>query len=264
MKLSALACLLAAAAAGAGLELVVTPLAGSRARVSVGSAGPVRADEVVVLRSTAWLEENPDTVALPVTVLRVGAGQGESLGLVDSFFADGTRYYYRAVRRGGPASAVDSLDTPSKPAPRAGAYSLLVDKLHYLLELRSGGQALKRYPIALGSQPRRRKLHEDNASTPEGDYRISGRNPRSRFHKAFDIDYPNAADRARYRRARAAGRVPPGAGIGGEIQIHGGGVGSNWTFGCIALRNADIDELFAPGVVGRGTRVRIIGTVVRR
>jgi hypothetical protein len=264
MRLSALAGLLAALAAGAGLELVVTPLGGARARVTVRAAGAAAGGEVAVLRSTAWLDADADTVALPVTTLRFGAVAGETLALLDSFLADGTRYYYRAVCADGRASGPESLDTPPKPAPRAGAYSLLVDKLNYRLELRSGGRAVKRYPIALGREPRRRKLHQDNASTPEGDYRITGRNPRSRFHKALDIDYPNEADRARYRRARAQGRIRAGTGIGGEIQLHGGGVGSNWTFGCIALRNADIDELFAPGVVGRGTRVRITGTEVGR
>ena len=132
--------------------------------------------------------------------------------------------------------------------------------------MRDGRRTLKRYPIALGRQPRKRKLHQDNASTPEGSYHIVSVQSHSRFYKAFNIDYPNSTDVDRYRRARerhelprTGGRVPD---IGGEIQIHGHGIESNWTYGCIALRDEDIDELFGLGTIGPGTPVFISGSEV--
>jgi murein L,D-transpeptidase YafK len=80
----------------------------------------------------------------------------------------------------------------------------------------------------------------------------------SRYHRALLLDYPNAADRERFAAAKRRGEIPRGAGIGGLIEIHGeGGRGQNWTEGCVALSNRDMDDLFRR--VGTGTRVTIVG-----
>jgi hypothetical protein len=72
------------------------------------------------------------------------------------------------------------------------------------------------------------------------------------------LDYPNQADRARLARLKAAGQIARGAGPGSLIEIHGeGGRGEDWTRGCVALSNPDMDDLF--GRVGVGTRVTIVG-----
>ena len=73
------------------------------------------------------------------------------------------------------------------------------------------------------------------------------------------LDYPNAEDRARYELGRRTGQVPLRAGIGSLIEIHGeGGQGRDWTNGCVALSNRDMDKVFARARVG--TPVTIVGT----
>jgi hypothetical protein len=138
--------------------------------------------------------------------------------------------------------------------------SLFVDKVKRTLDVLDGDSLVKRYPIDLGRDPVKRKLNQDNATTPEGIYRIVGLRPTSTFHKAFDLSYPNDVDRQRYRLLCPRS----GPGIGGAIQIHGGGCGSDWTWGCIALRDEDIDELFRHPEIGVNTKVVIVGSELTR
>ena len=171
--------------------------------------------------------------------------------------ADGVAYLYQAIA-GGARSQVATVGTAPRPLPAVRHPRLRVDKGTFVMTLLDGERVVRRFPIALGRAPARRKLHFDNASTPEGVYRVIGLQPRATFHKAFDIDYPNALDRARYAVASSGQADFPA--IGGEIQIHaGGGTEANWTFGCMAMRDADIDALFARGAVRVGTEVRIWG-----
>jgi hypothetical protein len=259
-----LAAVVLAFVVGAGFGARVTgPL-----RVEVTfAAGDVKAvREVLLFRSTTALEIESDTIGLPVAVFR----PGPVATFTDTTVAQSVRYYYRAaiVNAAGQTrwTAPESVDIRDTVPARVQSPNLCIDKLHYFLAVRDGGRTLKRYPIALGRQPRRRKLHQDNASTPEGKYHILSVQPHARFYKAFNLDYPNATDVARYRRARdrhelprTGGRVPD---IGGEIQIHGLGIETNWTYGCIALRNSDMDELFGLGTIGPGTPVYISGSGV--
>lgn len=111
----------------------------------------------------------------------------------------------------------------------------------------ASGRLLKTYPVALGRAPVGHKQFEGDGKTPEGRYTISGRNPHSGYHKNLGVSYPNDADRAR---AAAQGRSP-----GGDIKIHGlknglGAIGAqhlrrDWTDGCIAVTDREIDELYA-------------------
>ncbi len=183
---------------------------------------------------------------------------GREGGFVDAAPADGVAYLYQASA-GALTSGVVRIVTAERPLPATvRAPMLRVDKATYVMALVDGGQVIRRFPIAIGRAPKRRKLHFDNASTPEGVYHVVGVQPRATFYKAFDLDYPTALDRVRYAVARA-GR-PDLPAIGGEIQIHaGGGTQTNWTYGCMALRDADIDALFARNAVRRGTEVRIWG-----
>lgn len=105
---------------------------------------------------------------------------------------------------------------------------------------------LKIYPIALGFNPIGRKQFQGDGKTPEGVYRINERNPNSAYHKNLGISYPNAADKAY---AAGQGKAP-----GGLIKIHGlpngqGFIGRqhlrlDWTDGCIAVTDDEIDELY--------------------
>lgn len=109
-----------------------------------------------------------------------------------------------------------------------------------------GEKLLKIYPIALGDQPVGHKQFEGDEKTPEGIYRINERNPNSRYHKNLGISYPNQKDKDY---AKSQGKSP-----GGLIKIHGlrNGMGylgrqhlrDDWTDGCIAITDNEIDELY--------------------
>lgn len=110
---------------------------------------------------------------------------------------------------------------------------------------------VRAYEFDLGFNPKGHKVHEGDGRTPEGAYRIDRRNPNSRFHLSLGISYPNARDRAY---AESKGLHP-----GGDIFIHGTphsfvGV-PDWTWGCIAVKNHEMDEIFA--MVNTGTPIYI-------
>jgi hypothetical protein len=145
---------------------------------------------------------------------------------------------------------------------------LVIDKPNYLLELWGPDGLVKSYPICLGGNPVRRKLHEDNLSTPEGRYMISHVNLKSQYYKALKINYPNSEDMERYNKAKEMNLIPVVdgkiLGIGGDIEIHGGGFGNNWTFGCVAMVNEDIDELFSMECIRNETIIYILGSEIGR
>src|SRR5262249_6585511 len=94
-----------------------------------------------------------------------------------------------------------------------------------------------------------------------GRYRVTDKREgdATRYHRALMLDYPTPADLRQYGAARGRGQVPPGRGPGSGIEIHGhGGRAVNWTNGCVALRDEDVDRLYA--AVGVGTLVTIVGT----
>lgn len=139
--------------------------------------------------------------------------------------------------------------------------ALIVDKLNRKLHVYVTGKRVETFTAELGSKGLRRKLHSGDQATPEGRYRVTEvRGPgRTNFYKALLLDYPNAEDRARYAHGKQTGQVPLRAGIGSLIEIHGdGGQGRDWTDGCVALNDRDMDKVFARARVG--TAVTIVGT----
>ncbi len=122
---------------------------------------------------------------------------------------------------------------------------ILIEKKARRLMLLSNGEVLKTYKIALGGNPVGPKEREGDDKTPEGIYCIDSRNNDSQYHRALHISYPNEKDR---KRAQELG-VPPG----GDIMIHGlkngfSWVGTaqsevDWTKGCIAVTDEEIDEI---------------------
>ncbi|MGE0640003.1 MAG: murein L,D-transpeptidase family protein [Thermoanaerobaculia bacterium] len=144
---------------------------------------------------------------------------------------------------------------------RDGSTVFIVDKLNRKLHVYIGGRRVDSVTAELGSKGLKRKLHAGDQATPEGRYRITETRDygRTNYYKALMLDYPNAEDRARYAHGRRTGEVPARAGIGSLIEIHGeGGQGRDWTDGCVALRNRDMDRIFARARVG--TPVTIVGT----
>jgi murein L,D-transpeptidase YafK len=137
----------------------------------------------------------------------------------------------------------------------ATADLLVVEKAQRTLSAYSHGVLLRTYPVSLGRDPIGPKLRQGDRRTPEGRYFVDAHNPASSFHRALHVSYPSAADAAR---ARAAGYDP-----GGEIMIHGihnglGWIGRahrlvNWTVGCIAVTDPEIEELYR--IVPDGTPI---------
>jgi len=267
MKAGLLGLILLAQCSAQEAQLSVGLAGPVRARVSIAGEGRLAVEKVTLYRSTSPLSDGePDTVGMPVAVFEF-PGRDSAVSMEDSLLAHNATYYYRArLAMGGQAvwTNVDSVAVPDTELGRITGSSILVDKLHYFLEMRDGGRTKKRYPIALGRNPKQRKLHRDNATTPEGIYRIIGVQSPATFYKALDIDYPSEIDKVRYSFAKAEGLLPRTGGdvpgIGSEIQIHGGGIERNWTNGCIALRNTDVDELLAHPRVGEGVPVYVVGT----
>ena len=128
---------------------------------------------------------------------------------------------------------------------------IVVNKSRREMVLLHGENVLRTYRIALGREPVGHKQCEGDGRTPEGRYTIDRRNPKSRYRLALHISYPNAEDRAR---AAAAGVEP-----GGDIMIHGLKDGErregDWTQGCIAVTDEEMDEIW--GLVADGTPIVI-------
>lgn len=130
---------------------------------------------------------------------------------------------------------------------------LLLFKDQRRLLLVGGRQVLEQYNVGLGWSPEGDKVHEGDGKTPEGHYLIDKRNPDSRYHLSLGISYPNARDVAE---AGALGKP-----AGGDIFIHGRGQTYNkkaprdWTWGCIAVTDREIEMIYA--MVKDGTPISI-------
>jgi len=143
-----------------------------------------------------------------------------------------------------------------------GRTVIVVDKLKRRLNVYRGGERVVGFAAELGANGLQRKAHSGDRATPEGAYRVVDRKEgqRTNFYKALLIDYPNDEDRQRFASGKRIGTIPRRAGIGGLIEIHGeGGEGRDWTDGCVALTNQDMDWVYDRAPIG--TLVVIVGTV---
>jgi murein L,D-transpeptidase YafK len=148
------------------------------------------------------------------------------------------------------ASVAIAATPPAMVPALQRADRIHVDKSERRMQLLRGGKVLRTYRILLGDAPVGHKRQQGDEKTPEGDYRISGRNPNSRFHLSLRVSYPNDADR---KQARKRGVDP-----GGDIMIHGGNsvlYPFDWTDGCIAVSNKEIEEIWS--LVPTGIPIRI-------
>lgn len=139
-----------------------------------------------------------------------------------------------------------------------GTVAILVNKIERKLTIYKKGAVIARFDIGLGRYGLSDKLYSGDEATPEGKYQITRKYPASQFYKALLINYPNADDQRTYALAKKEGLIPDQAGIGGYIEIHGGGK-DNLTAGCVGLENNDMDEVYKWANVG--TAVTIVGAV---
>jgi murein L,D-transpeptidase YafK len=165
--------------------------------------------------------------------------------------------FHRTIALATLASLIAMGGAAAQSPQQKTADRIVVVKSTRTMTLESNGRALKTYKVALGSQPVGAKDRQGDHKTPEGEYTVDAKNEQSRFFMALHLSYPSAADRAR---ARKLGVSP-----GGDVEIHGlgkqyGWLGArhrlvDWTDGCIAVTNEEIQEIFA--MVPVGTRVEI-------
>lgn len=143
--------------------------------------------------------------------------------------------------------------------------NIIVSKSLRRLELFDGEKLVRSYRIVLGAEPQGAKAAEGDGRTPEGTFYVFTKNRESKFHLSLGISYPDGRaatgglaagliTREEYDAIIAAerdGKRPPQqTALGGDIYIHGGGIDGDWTQGCVALENAEIEELFAEVPVG--------------
>ncbi len=139
-----------------------------------------------------------------------------------------------------------------------GTTVLLVIKLEKRMIVYKKGVAVAEFDVGLGFNGLSDKLHSGDDATPEGRYQVTKKNAASRFYKALLINYPNEEDRRRFAAAKQKREIPYWVGIGGLVEIHGGGEDS-LTRGCVSVDDRVMDELFS--MVSVGTPVTIVGTL---
>lgn len=139
---------------------------------------------------------------------------------------------------------------------------VLVDKYAHSCVVYQNGKIIKKFDAELGINWMGDKRRKGDKATPEGLYRVSQKKEgsRTKFHKALLINYPNEEDKKRIAAEKKNGTLASHADMGNLIEIHGlGGKGIDWTDGCVALKNADMDVLFR--LVGNGAPVVIVGSL---
>jgi len=166
-------------------------------------------------------------------------------------------------------NAVEARQTAAlRPLPEIGnlrpepepqqADKVVVVKALRELRLLADGEVFRTYQVSLGREPRGDKLREGDGRTPEGRYRLDYKNQNSAFHRSIRVSYPNTQD---WREARAMGVHP-----GSDIMIHGlkpefasvgrGHLREDWTEGCIAVTNREIEEIWSLVPVGTPIEIR--------
>ena len=160
----------------------------------------------------------------------------------------------------------ENMELPKLTNPR-----LVVKKVARKLEVYDGRKFIKAYKMVLGFTPKGDKETEGDGKTPEGKFYVFTKNAESRFHLSLGVSYPGIEDAKRGLKEKLVSqeeydeivaaidekRMPlQKTKLGGEIYIHGGGVDSDWTDGCVALTNEEITELFE--AIPVGTEVEIM------
>ncbi|MBK7943810.1 MAG: L,D-transpeptidase family protein [Flavobacteriales bacterium] len=157
------------------------------------------------------------------------------------------------------AAIIDSLKIDAK------SIGFKAHKSKRRFEVVAQGRVLKSYPCVLGEVPVGDKFHQGDRKTPEGKFTFRSKRVHAQWHKFIWVDYPNAESWKRYNERKAKGLIPRGKDIGGEIGIHGVpdgmdhwiDTGADWTWGCIALRNADVDEIY-PYIIAYRTMMEVL------
>ncbi|HEX2968220.1 MAG TPA: L,D-transpeptidase family protein [Bacteroidales bacterium] len=154
-------------------------------------------------------------------------------------------------------------DKTIRESKRTGGYSIIIDKFSRKLYVYQKGIKKMEFNAELGKNWVGDKRIKGDHATPEGMYKITKKfdSRKTKYYKALLLDYPNDEDLARFRSEISKGTLPGSAKIGGLIEIHGnGGRGIDWTEGCIALTDKEMDVIFR--LISPGTPVTIVGSMI--
>ena len=174
---------------------------------------------------------------------------------------EGVKYHPENIAKdevGKPLKAIlDSLKIDPK------SVKIIIVKSKYELSIWSGNINVKTYHVVFGHNPKDDKLRQGDMCTPEGIFKIKSKYPHASWSKFMWIDYPTADSWKKHNEAKRKGLIPANAKIGGEVGIHGVpkdcdyAIDSkqNWTWGCISLKNKDVNEIYE--VVRVGTEIEI-------
>lgn len=147
----------------------------------------------------------------------------------------------------------------------AGSPHIVIMKSQRILEFHSSASPIKSFRIGLGLNPVPPKRQQGDRATPEGEYFVCGKNPHSTYFMALVLSYPNEQDaqrglntglitKAQYSQIVSAlkkKQCPPfNTALGGEVEIHGMGSQTDWTWGCVALDSADVKEVYSMIPIG--------------
>jgi murein L,D-transpeptidase YafK len=157
-----------------------------------------------------------------------------------------------------------TIDKLSEDKINKASISILIEKSKYRLTIYQDKQPIKSYPIVLGYKPTGDKFNEGDRRTPEGIFHLRDLYPHPQWSKFLWIDYPNADSWRKHLIAKQSGKIPWYASIGKDVGIHGVPENQdrlidtqvNWTWGCISLKTADVNEIYQ--VSRSGTLVEII------
>lgn len=140
---------------------------------------------------------------------------------------------------------------------------IVIDKSDYELSVYDAQGWYATYPVVFGNNTLADKRVEGDRCTPEGDFKIVGKKPHAKWDRYMGLDYPTKESIAKFNQLKMQGQIPQNATPGGGVGIHGTWPRdefmidryNNWTNGCIALKNSDVEELY--GYITIGTPVTI-------
>jgi len=172
-----------------------------------------------------------------------------------------------------PAKRDSSEQPPQRAALRLPLKNpqIVVTKSKRRLELYSDGALVRTYKVGLGLNPVPDKQRQGDRATPEGEFYVFTKNDKSAFYLSLGISYPNVEDAERglrdglisraqhdaiVRAIRRKATPQQNTALGGDIYIHGNGASSDWTWGCVALENEDVRELFDAVPVGTPVTIK--------
>lgn len=155
-----------------------------------------------------------------------------------------------------------SFTLVKEPGP-VGAIQILIDKSDYELKIFDSLGWYATYPVVFGNNSLADKKMEGDRNTPEGTFKIVAKRVHNKWHRFIAFDYPNKESWEKFKQRKERGEIPASARIGGSIGIHGTWPRddflierySNWTLGCISMKNEDVEEVFR--FISNGTKVTI-------